>query len=208
MSWSRFPRRSKEQQQRPFSPSLSGVAQSSEYTAARAALLDRLDAIADALADGALSAARVAALDNLDALVSTRTTGITSGQLLVRPIGSDGVDVNGSFGAWTYTAWTEIVAAGVVTSHALSRIEVSGGTNVINTEVMEFQLAHGAAGAEVIMGTWRVVGLTTANAVTRAIELAVPISVAANARVAARIRDASGNNSMRFFALDFVPRPL
>lgn len=168
-------------------------------TPARAALLDRIDALAAALADGDISVARVAALDELltTGLVVAGTTAVA----VIRPSLATQLTVTASATAWTLGAWAEIAAANDLVAHALVAVMIaraSGGN------LYQIEFGTGAAGAETVVG--RVPATPNTTGGEPYLPIVPPIQITANARVAARVASDGVSATIGIYAL-FLPRP-
>lgn len=194
---------------------VSSRAAAADYSAGRAALLDRLDAIDPAAADGALSAARMAALDRLiNDLTAARAANLDNARAwlrdgttvvpIVRPYGAVGIDLAFSgAGAWQFGAYVQLVAANDLAAHVMLGLLFR---QTYGWE-WEVEVAIGGAGSEVALAT---IG-GPAPVDNYLVPFPVPLQIPANARVALRARNASGEaaNTMVIDAKGvFAPRPV
>lgn len=139
--------------------------------------------------------------------------GGTSVVPVVRPSAAEAVSLGVIQNAWAnMAAFVEVVAAASLTSHALTAIHwfmdtgSTGGPGKI-----EFDVAVGGAGAEVVIGTYQVVyqGKTDAGFLFQPpIVINPPLIITANARVSMRARAGTMAGLTPNVCLDFIPRPM
>ena len=164
-----------------------------DYTAARAALLDRI-ALFAAGGAGELTAARAANLSNLDALVSAvwaqaaRTlTDLSAEEIFDLPIFDSTYDppsVSSDGVADTFGAWVELVAD-VGTGRRLLYAVVAGE----QANSVEIEFGEGAGGSEVAVARCQL--LTAVIGVTQSRVLPLWRSLTDNARLSAHVQDST-----------------
>jgi hypothetical protein len=96
----------------------------------------------------------------------------------------DFINATSGAAAWNYGAWVELVAAGVLTNHALEFLAVQTAA-----EEVQVQVGTGGAGSEVGRGEWHFVGM---SAVSCFLEILPLLSIPAKARVAVRVAGSTG----------------
>lgn len=145
-------------------------------------------------------------MSNLSATLSgvNRLLSGTSGALVVRPNLAASVAVVTSTSAWTYGAWSEIVAASDLTGHMLVGIWLfdEGGAAI----EYQVQIGEGGAGSEAVISTvpWRREALAN---VANTHYIPLLRKVTASARVAARATSGNANTEDISVKCVFLPRP-
>jgi hypothetical protein len=115
------------------------------------------------------------------------------------------VTVGSGGGAWIYQAWTEIVAANVLTSHALGYLYLLTGSG--SAAAFQLRVGTGASGSEVGIGEWR--GSFSSTGVIPVKLFVFPlIIVPANARVAVQGACGAASAFTLEVKLGFYPTPL
>lgn len=160
---------------------------------------DRGDA---ASSTGSLNAKIVQLLAYIE---STSQLNGTTGVLVQYPVGTaNGTNITGGNPAWTLGAWTEMVAASVLSSHVL----VGFFCVTVNVNAwFQIDIGEGGAGAEVVK--FRTSFMASASGPDGAsTKWFFPgYRLTANARCAVRAATNNASNTFNLF-LYFVPRPL
>lgn len=105
-------------------------------------------------------------------------------------------------GAWTYSAWVEIVAAGVLAAHNLALVTMDGLNNANQDEHM--QIGVGGAGAEVAI--WQAHWTQGTGNIHHVFPIFPHKQIAANGRVSVRGGSQSGGENFKTACM-FDPRP-
>lgn len=203
----------------PFSIPPVNAPLAADYTAARAALLDRL-ALLLAGGAGELTPARAALLANLDAAVSSRPAAAdytaaraaaldtlrlgVSTVSVIHPTRAIAAAVLSGAGVFTLGAFVELVAA---TASAGAIVAVVFDPIASDLNGFEIELAAGALGVEVVIGRVRVKNASVTNAsISDHMALPTPIRVAAGARLSFRCASELASKGCALWVV-YMPTP-